>query len=179
LDIFALFGKDADLARSWLLQPFQLLNIHTIPDDEMRKRQWCGVVEFALKNKQTRDFKKFLKILLPWLHQLETNSPAGFSLCKFVLKYVLDGTEAENKEFFIEAVREHVSSALGDEIMTLAQQFRLEGEVKVITTLLKHRFNQIPDSYLARLDQADNQTLLTWSKKILDAKTLEEVFGEN
>ncbi|MBS0350819.1 MAG: hypothetical protein JSR33_06500, partial [Proteobacteria bacterium] len=100
------------------------------------------------------------------------------------LKYILEGTETEDKQIFIKAVREYLSPALGNEIMTLAQQFRLEGqhqgihqgEVAVMTTLLKHRFNHIPESYLTRLKQADNDTLLTWSKKILDAKTLEEVF---
>jgi predicted transposase/invertase (TIGR01784 family) len=180
LDIFSLFGEQEDLAKSWLLQPFQLLNIHTISDDNMRQRQWCGVVEFALKNKKVRDFQKFLKTLLPWLRELEQSGDSGSSFIRIVLKYVLDGTEAEDKQVFIEAAREHLSPALGDEIMTLAQQFRLEGQhqggVTMMTTLLKHRFNQIPESYLARLEQADNNTLLTWSKKILDAKTLEEVF---
>jgi predicted transposase/invertase (TIGR01784 family) len=188
LDIFSLFGEHEDLAKAWLLQPFRLLNIHTISDDDMRKRQWCGVVEFALKNKKVRDFQKFLKTLLPWLRELEQSGDSGSSFIRIVLKYILDGTETEDKQIFIKAVREYLSPALGDEIMTLAQQFRLEGqhqgihqgihqgEVAVMTTLLKHRFNQIPESYLARLEQADNNTLLTWSKKILDAKTLEEVF---
>ncbi len=176
LDIFSLFGEHKDLAQSWLLQPFHLLNIHTIPDDDMRKRHWCGVVEFALKNKKVRDFQKFLKTLLPWLRELEQNGDAGSSFIRIVLKYILDRTEAEDKQEFIKAVRKYLSPVFGDEIMTLAQQFRLEGQHQMMTTLLKHRFNQIPESYLVRLDQADNDTLLIWSKKILDAKTLEEIF---
>jgi predicted transposase/invertase (TIGR01784 family) len=180
LDIFSLFGEHKDLAQSWLLQPFQLLNIHSISDDDMRKRQWCGVTEFALKNKKVRDFQKFLKILLPWLRELEQSGDAGSSFIRIVLKYVLDGTETEEKQVFIKAVREHLSPALGDEIMTLAQQFRLEGqqqgEVMLMMAQLKHRFHQIPESYLTRIEQADSQTLLLWGKKILDAKTLEEIF---
>lgn len=31
------------------MQPFQLLDIHQIKDDEIRRKQWCGLVEFALK----------------------------------------------------------------------------------------------------------------------------------
>ena len=71
--------------------------------------------------------------------------------------------------------------------MTLAQQFELKGERRgtqkgvhlgeaaVIIRHLNRRFNQVPDSYLTRIKQADAETLLLWSDKILDAKTLEEV----
>jgi hypothetical protein len=73
-----------------------------------------------------------------------------------------------------------------DESMTLAQQFEQQGQQKgihqgeaaVITRLLKRRFQlrQIPDSYLARIEQADAETLLLWSDKILDAQSLQEIF---
>ena len=177
-DIFSLF-VDPDLAKSWLVQPWQLLNLQTIPDDDMRKRQWCGVLEFALKNNKVRDFQKFLKTLLPWLGELEQSGVNGTSFIKNVLTYVLDATEADDKQVFIKAVREHLSPALGDEIMTLAQQFRLEGEATLMVAQLKYRFHQIPESYLTRIQPADSKTLLTWGQKILDAKTLEEVFGED
>ena len=67
--------------------------------------------------------------------------------------------------------------------MTLAQEFRQEGihqgihqgEAAVITRQLKRRFHQVPESYLTRIEQADAETLLLWSEKILDAKTLEEI----
>ena len=195
LDIFSLYGAHQDLAKAWLLKPFQLLDIHQIPDDQMRKRQWCGVVEFALKNKQVRDFQRFLKILLPWLHDLEESGVAGFSLSKSVLKYTLDGIEADDRDLFVQSVREYLSPALGDEIMTLAQQFILQGqqqgmqqgiqqgmqqgEAAVMTRLLKHRFShQISEACLTRIQTADAQTLLQWSERILEAKTLEEVFQE-
>jgi predicted transposase YdaD len=100
LDIFSLFDKNKDIAKAWLLQPFQLLNIHTISDDDMRKRQWCGVVEFALKNKKVRDFQKFLKTLLPWLRELEQSGDSGSSFIRIVLKYILEGTETEETNIY-------------------------------------------------------------------------------
>ena len=68
--------------------------------------------------------------------------------------------------------------------MTLAQELIQrgqhqgihQGEAAVITRLLKRRFHQVPSSYLTRIEQADAETLLSWSDKILDAKSLEEVF---
>ena len=64
--------------------------------------------------------------------------------------------------------------------MTLAQELQQRGihlgEVAIITRQLKRRFHQVPESYLTRIEQADAETLLSWSDKILDAKSLEEVF---
>ncbi len=196
LDIFSLFGEHQVLAKSWLLQPFQLLNIQGLKDDDMRRRQWSGVVEFALKNKRVHDFKGFLKRLLPWLQELEQAGNSGFSLSKTVLKYVLDGTQAEGFEVFKKSVREHLSPMLGDEIMTLAQELEQrgmhkgmhkgihlgihQGEAAVLKRLLICRFkSDIPESYLVRIKQADTETLLQWSERTLDAKTLEEIFENN
>lgn len=180
LDLFSLFGDQQILAREWLLKPFQLLDIQKIKDDEILQRRWCGLVEFALKYRQVRDFKKFLKNLLPWIREIEKIDSSGFSLGKNVLKYVLDGTEAKDFKVFANGIREYLSPELGDEIMTLAQELKLtgihQGEVAMITRQLKHRFHHIPESYSKLIGEADSEKLLTWSEKILDAKSLEEVF---
>lgn len=116
IDFFALFGDHNESAKEWLLKPFQLLDIHQQQDDEMRRRQWCGIVEFALKHKRVRDFKRFLKILLPWISELEKISPTGFSLSKIVLKYILDDTEARDTVVFNREIREYLSPSLRSEI---------------------------------------------------------------
>ena len=94
LDIFPLFGDQDFLAREWLLKPFQLLNIHQLNDDEILRCQWCGLVEFALKYRQVRDFQKFLDTLLPWIQRVEQTGSSGFFFSKIVLKYIVDGTES-------------------------------------------------------------------------------------
>ena len=196
LNIFELFGDQQALAEEWLFKSFQLLNIHQLNDEDIRRRQWCGLVEFALKYKQVRDFKKFLKILLPWIREMEQKGSSGFSLSKTVLKYVLDGTETQDFDLFAKSIQEYLSPELGEEIMTLAQELIQRGHrqgisqgisqgihqgihqggVAVLTRLLKRRFQQVPSSYLIKIEQANAETLLSWSEKILEAKSLEEVF---
>ncbi len=46
LNIFELFGNQQGLAEEWFFKPFQLLNIHQLRDEDIRRRQWCGLVEF-------------------------------------------------------------------------------------------------------------------------------------
>ena len=154
------------------------------------QRQWCGLVEFALKYKQVRDFKKFLKILLPWVHRIEQSSTSGFAFSKIVLKYILDGAQNTDIDMFLKTIPEYISTELGDEMTTMAQQLIQrgqqqglhqgihQGEVAFMTRLLMHRFKRIPETYLSRIEQADTKTLALWGERILDAKTLEEVFEE-
>ena len=180
LDIFPLFGDHQRLAQEWFLKPFQLSNIHETNDNEIRRRQWCGIVEFALKYKKVRDFEKFLDILLPWLLELERNEPAGCSLIRIVIKYVLDDLEGPDLTAFKQAVEKHLSPTLRGEVMTLAQQLIQVGEslgkTELMIRQLKRRFKRIPKNYLVRLEKADAETLSTWGERIIDAKTLKEVF---
>jgi hypothetical protein len=56
------------------------------------------------------------------------------------------------------------------------QQGMLEGKYIIILHLLQHKFSEVPAKYLKRLAEADADTLLAWSKRILDAKYLEDIF---
>ncbi len=51
------------------------------------------------------------------------------------------------------------------------------GEATLLKRQLQRRFDKIPSEYIQRIAQADAQTLLEWGEKILDAKTLEDVFN--
>lgn len=71
-----------------------------------------SIFRIKLKYKQVRDFKQFLKILPPWIREIEQNGSAGFSLSKTVVKYDLDGTEAQDIHLFVQSIQEHLSSEL-------------------------------------------------------------------
>jgi hypothetical protein len=53
-----------------------------------------------------------------------------------------------------------------------------KGEFKVLQLQLENRFGEIPQHYRKRLEQADSDTLLRWSERILTAQNIEEVFAE-
>jgi len=73
-----------------------------------------------------------------------------------------------------------LSPTLRGEVMTLAQQLIQVGEslgkTELMIRQLKRRFKRIPKNYLVRLEKADAETLSTWGERIIDAKTLKEVF---
>ncbi|HEY2566630.1 MAG TPA: hypothetical protein VGH95_02820 [Candidatus Aquirickettsiella sp.] len=53
-----------------------------------------------------------------------------------------------------------------------------QGEYAILQHLLQRKFRQIPSQYLAMLLEANSETLLRWSEKILEAKSIAEVFEE-
>ena len=91
-----------------------------------------------------------------------------------------------------EAARTAISAREGEEAMTIAERLQQQGEKigekrgekrgiqKGQTALLQRqltsRFGELPRRYQQRLKQADSDTLLKWSERILTAKTLDDVF---
>ena len=54
---------------------------------------------------------------------------------------------------------------------------RVEGERAVLGRLLQRRFGRLPAATVRRLDGASQSDLESWADNVLDAGTLEEVFG--
>ena len=59
------------------------------------------------------------------------------------------------------------------------QEGRQEGEAYLLKRLLIRRFGNLPPVIQTRLAQASISQLDTWSERILDAATLDEVFEES
>jgi len=57
------------------------------------------------------------------------------------------------------------------------QKGELKGEKTLLTKLLKQRFGVVDTEYLSKIELADAKILLHWAEKILEAKTLDDVFG--
>lgn len=151
---------------------------------------------FVLKYRKTTDFKRFLKRLLPWLHEIEEHFPSSVSLGGVVLKYIIDRSPKGDLELLVQEAQDYLSEELTGEIMTIAQQLEKkgfekamviaqqwkeeglqQGEANILKLQLQRRFGQLPSSHIQRIDSADTQTLFEWAAKILEAKTLEEVFS--
>ena len=54
---------------------------------------------------------------------------------------------------------------------------RVEGERAVLERQLRRRFGRLPPATARRLDRASPADLEAWAENVLDAGTLDEVFG--
>ncbi len=55
------------------------------------------------------------------------------------------------------------------------QQGRQKGEALILLRLLQLKFGELPEETHRHIDQADEQTLLQWSERVLSAQSLDEV----
>ena len=55
----------------------------------------------------------------------------------------------------------------------------VRGASMIVRGQLEERFGPLPQSVVRRLEQADAERLLTWGRRVLDAASLEEVFGDD
>lgn len=126
--LFDYYGEYGDLAKSLWGAPFQLIDLHRMEDDELQKHQLSGLMEFALKNRKTHDFRKFLKRFLPWLDQVNIEDSNGF--VKIMLRYVLLDVDKSEAKIFDQVAVEHLSETTRREAMNLAQQYEARGMKK-------------------------------------------------
>jgi hypothetical protein len=62
---------------------------------------------------------------------------------------------------------------------TIAERWVQQGEAQVLRRLLTRRFGPLPEWAEERLTHAELPQLETWADRVLDAKTLEEVFEQH
>ncbi|MFM7254236.1 MAG: DUF4351 domain-containing protein [Betaproteobacteria bacterium] len=59
------------------------------------------------------------------------------------------------------------------------QQGMQQGEVAVLKRLLHKRFGELPEEVELRLHKATLEQLEVWADRVLDARTINEVFGSH
>lgn len=121
-DFFTLFGEHEELAREYLLNPIQLVDVCRMSDEDITNHQIFGLIEFAFKHKKTQQFEQFIRKLLPWINEIECETGIGYT--KTILTYVMNIFPEASYEIFTKESQQY----LGDETMiTIAQKLRNEG----------------------------------------------------
>lgn len=178
-DIRNLINAPKELIDKHLFAPFYLVDTHAISDETLRQQHWFGTMAFFMKHVFERDFLPYLQDILPLLHKLEQLDGSNFVVT--LLNYVVTTAEI-NVEKLIEIVKEGLSTSTGEKIMTAAEQLRregrIEGEQAMLMKLLHRRFPSSQPTYEKRIKYATAEELLLWGEKVLDAKTIDDVFGE-
>ena len=190
LEIFPLFGKSEELARELFLKPAQLLDIHRMSDDELRQHQLSGLVAFAFKHRKTTKMEYFLDKLYGWIMDIEGLSQEGEFIAKIVIRYVMNEIPEGYEAMLIQKSQDVSSKVVQGEVRTVAQKWHedgrvigvkqgvQQGEARLLIKLLKQRFGTLSAADISMIEQADEDTLLTWGTRILEVESLEEMFDE-
>ena len=64
-------------------------------------------------------------------------------------------------------------------MLSIREQTVLQGKASMLMHLLHHRFDQVPTATEQRIFQADEARLDTWSERIFNSRTLDEVLADS
>ncbi|OZG32210.1 Rpn family recombination-promoting nuclease/putative transposase [Rickettsia endosymbiont of Culicoides newsteadi] len=126
LNIWNLFSHP-DLAIGFWTNDCQLINVHDIPDEELKKKVWSGILLFFLKHIHERQLlKRWQEIshLLPKLSKITI----GHDHIRNLLSYTLTFIEQNDKIELEKILKNSLTKEKGEELMpSIAQVWKEEG----------------------------------------------------
>jgi len=149
-------SEKPDLAKLLLIEPFRLIELHKIEDDELRKHLWSGTMAFIMKHIFARDILPSLEAIASLLKEI---GDRDFIYIEKILWYVLEKAESSSVEKVIDFFKEIVPKEKRGEIMTLGEQLIEKGRAEALKTV-----NQIA---LEKLQEGEKNKAITVAKKML------------
>lgn len=136
------------------------------------------------KHVKARDIIVYLEQLSDIVDQLVAAEADNYLLT--MVKYAIEKSQIPDREAFYHWVQTHLSPPLETETMTLAEQLRregmqegkLQGEQTLLIKQLYRRFPSLNARYEERVKNARTEELFLWGERILDARTLDEIFAD-
>ena len=115
------------LAKEFWTNDYQLVNVHEIPDKELKKRIWSGTLEFFLKHiKERQLLKRWREIsdILPQLIQINI----GYDYIEMFLHYTLPSIDQNDRIELEKMLITALNKEQGEKLMiSLAQAWKEEG----------------------------------------------------
>ncbi len=155
--------ENSDNPFAWVVLA-QLAAIQTKQDPKARFQKKLSLVRRLYEHDFSRDMVIDLLIFIDWVITLP--KPLEIRYNQEIQQF-----EEEHGMTYITSF-ERIGRQQG------LQEGIQQGEYTILHHLLQRKFRQVPPRYLAMLLKADSETLLGWSEKILEAKSITEVFEE-
>lgn len=119
--------EDSTLAKDIWAGDQQLVNVHDIPDEELKKKVWAGTMSFFMKHIHERDLAKKWQEIADNLPKI-TEVSIGYDFIEILLSYTLPNIEKEDKILLQDTLNKKLGKEKGEHLMTsLAQHWYDEG----------------------------------------------------
>lgn len=119
--------KNKQLVQDIWNKDHKLINVHDIPDAELKQKTWAGVLQFFMKHIHERDLlKRWYEIadLLPQIAQMNI----GIDYLELILTYTLIKIEKDDKIELEKMLKSRLNTELGEKLMTsLAHHWEQKG----------------------------------------------------
>jgi hypothetical protein len=103
----------------------------------------------------------------------------GYDEVVTMVRYLLGESNSIHRDLLRDVIHEILPDQ-EERIMSIAaEEFRAEGKAEVLLRLLHRRFGPLSDAIMAQIRTADCQQLDIWLDNILDARSVNGVFGQD
>jgi predicted transposase/invertase (TIGR01784 family) len=184
---------DPGTARVLYGNPFPLVDVTAMPDDEILRHKRIALLELVQKHIWQRDL---LELLEPFAHLLRIAHATGEQL-ETLLNYMLQAGNTADPEIFTQRLIDLSPDEHREKMMTIAEQLErigwekgrmrgweegevageAAGEAAVLARQLTRRFGPLPTWARERLHRADAAQRQAWADAVLEAASLAEVVG--
>ncbi len=103
--------------------------------------------------------------------------PGGAGRLRMVLRYTVLSRKGVDPRDVVDAFRRVGGPEAGEVVMSTVQELIDQGTRNVVALQLRERFGELPSSVTDRLEAASAAQLESWAKRVLSAKSLEDVFS--
>mgnify|MGYP001377254988 CR=1 FL=1 len=197
--IFDLFGENKELAKARMGE-FHLIDLTQTPDDEILKNKWTGAFQLIMKHIRSRELLNYLESLIDILKFLAEHGEDECILS--LVTYILAKADIDDYDRFFKFIRDNLPKPVEEAAMTIAEQLRQEGiqqgmqqgiqqgmqqgmqqgeqeaTKKVFLELLKEKFPDVSTDVSEKANHANVTELLNWTKHVLKANSVEEIFSD-
>ncbi len=124
-DILDLFDQPRELVHELLFQPFQLIDLNAIPDEDLKTNTWLSIMTIIMKHIYARDILPYIEGLAGVWREVEQDG--GDNYIEAAFNYLLTTSETPNPETLVKVAQENLSYNLRETVMTVAQQLEERG----------------------------------------------------
>lgn len=121
-DYWGLFATP-ELAKKFYTEELQVIDVTRIPDEELRKKLYSGVMNYLLKHIFAPDIGIYLDAIAPLLKEI---ADKNFDYMMTIICYTINKAEGSNSKQILEKLTDLVPEKNRSEIMTIADQLRAE-----------------------------------------------------
>lgn len=156
-------------------------------DEAIKGRILLQLFLNCLKAKNTPEAVERLVEIMILLARMDEDATSMHWMQK-IFRYVLSVMDID-REVVQNIIKEHIPREKEDNIMTIAEQWkqegrmegRMEGRQTILNRQLSKRFGEgiLSAGYEERLRRATPEQLDLWAEKLLDARSIEDVFRDN
>jgi len=181
-----LIQAPTDLIESALFGAFHLVDTHEISDEELRQRKWAGIIQYCLKHVNNRNSNRLVETIIELLQGIDGEVGTDVYGSTLLLYWFKKAATCKDPKEFLDAVAEGLSTRMGGEVMSMAEQWAERhkqegiqlGEARLLTNILKARFHDLPAESLKKIEMADVEALNKWAINALSASSLSQVFQD-